>query len=378
MIPGQNMEKPGWDGPPEEENESVSLFRYVNVLLKRRWLIILGTLGLCTLAIVYAKLQTPVFEATASFLPSRAQGMSSKIDESFGVGRATNPAADAQFLIEYYSQILQSRGFLDTASSKPLPAPAGEKPLTLMESLKIKGETEAERKAIGLEAIRKKLKVVAPRAVSGRAASTVMSLSFSDSDPVIAAAAANLLLDELVLFSQNELNSKAKTNREFIENQLKETKTLLNQAETASSVFEKRNRKIATPELQIEQDRLKRNVRLQEEIYITLNKQLELAKIQEQETKDPIVVIQRAVPPRSRVSPQVRKTALIAGFLGLFLFCGIALVQDFLKRMNVEDPDMKEFLDTLQDVKGDAAKAGHILFGRKKKSKPSGSAPPVK
>lgn len=359
----------------EETEEPVSLIRYVNVLLRKRWLIILGTLGLCALAIVYAKLQTPVFEASASFLPSRSQNMSSKIDESFGVGKTANPAADAQFLIEYYSQILQSRNFIETVAAKPLLEPSASQPLTLMGTLKIQGETEAERKELGIDAIRKKLKVVAPKPVAGRTTSTVMTLTYAASDPAIAAAAANRFLDELVIFNQNELNSKAKTNREFIENQLKETKRLLSEAEAASSSFDKRNRKIVTPELQIEQDRLKRNVRLQEEIYITLNKQLELAKIQEQETKDPIVVIQRAVPPRIRVSPQVRKTALMAGFLGLFLFCGIALAQDFIKRMNVEDPDMKEFLDTLQDVKGDAAKVGHIVLGIKRKPKPKDSAP---
>jgi uncharacterized protein involved in exopolysaccharide biosynthesis len=177
-------------------------------------------------------------------------------------------------------------------------------------------------------------------------------------------------LDELVVFNQNEMNSKAKSNRDFIENQLKETQKLLSEAEKASSDFERTNRKIATPELQVEKDRLKRNVRLQEEISITLNKQLELAKIQEQETKNPLVIIQRAVPPRSRTSPNIRKLVLMAGFLGLMLFCGLALGLDFVKKVDTKNPEMKELLDTLEDVKGDVRKAGRIFFGLGRKKRP--------
>lgn len=67
--------------------------------------------------------------------------------------------------------------------------------------------------------------------------------------------------------------------------QLKDSQGMLSKAENAVAMFNSRNRKISTPDLQSEKDRLLRTVKVQEEVFITLTKQLELAKFKSKRIK---------------------------------------------------------------------------------------------
>jgi len=56
-------------------------------------------------------------------------------------------------------------------------------------------------------------------------------------------------------------------------------------------------RAMATPDLRVGEERLTRALAVQEEVFVTLTKQLELARIQEQEDQVSVQVIEPAVAP---------------------------------------------------------------------------------
>jgi len=121
--------------------------------------------------------------------------------------------------------------------------------------------------------------------------------------------------------------------------------------------------------VEVERDRLKRAVTVQEEVYITLKKQLELAKIEEQEKKPAIEVLQRAEAPLRRSGPSARKNVMLAGFVSLVLFVGLAFVLEYVSKMKREEERNREFFKYLGDIKEDFRKVGRLVRISKKKPK---------
>jgi uncharacterized protein involved in exopolysaccharide biosynthesis len=171
----------------------------------------------------------------------------------------------------------------------------------------------------------------------------------------------------LMVYNQDVRVTRSSENRVFIENQLKETQALLKTAEDEYSQFQRTNIK-TDPRLEVERDRLKRNITVQTEVYIQLRKQLELAKIEEQEKRPLIEILERAMPPQRKFKPVVKKSVIMAGFLGFFAFCGLAFVLEITKKINKDDENTKEFLRIVAGIKNDAAKVGRLVgLGKKKR-----------
>jgi uncharacterized protein involved in exopolysaccharide biosynthesis len=202
-----------------------------------------------------------------------------------------------------------------------------------------------------------------PRGAAGsQRGAQFVTVAYRASDPELTASVVNGILNEAVSFNQTARDSKALQNRQFIEKQLAETQDLLRKAEKDLADFSTRNRKIATPDVEVEADRLKRAVKAREEVYVTLARQLELAKIEEQQKKPFIEVIDTATVPFAKIGPSARKNVVLAAFLSAFFFCGLAFVLEWLKKINPDEARNKEFLGHIEGIKRDLR-----IFGKKKK-----------
>jgi len=347
------------------EPEEFHILEYVNILLRRRWLIIAGVFACVIFTGIYFKMQTPVYTASAKFLPSREADTTSRMGQIIGTGQLQS--LEGRIPADYYTVLLGSRPFLERMAKKKFSGGKLGQDIDLMTYYKIDGSTEAYRQILAVNAISQSLKVNRARATSAQV-SSVIRISYTTSDPDLSAAVVNAFLDEIILYNQDVRESKAKQNRVFIEDQLKETEALLKKAEADLAGFNARNIKIVTSDLQMEKDRLRRNVTVQEAVFIELKKQLELAKIEEQERKPSIEIIERATPPLQKSAPAVRKKVILAGFLALLLFCALAIGLEYLKKIDPDEERTRAFLDNINDIKEDIAKAGRIV-GLKKPHK---------
>jgi len=101
-------------------------------------------------------------------------------------------------------------------------------------------------------------------------------------EPQLSADVANYIAKAANNYIQDENSFEASRDRNFIEERLTVLKDELNQAENNLKEFRQENRRIAdSPELQLEQGRLLRQVEMKQQVYITLQQQLELARIDE-------------------------------------------------------------------------------------------------
>jgi len=101
-------------------------------------------------------------------------------------------------------------------------------------------------------------------------------------EPQLSADIANYIAKAANDYIQAENSFEASRDRNFIEERLIVVKNELNKAENKLKEFRQENRRLAdSPELQLEQGRLLRQVEMKQQVYITLQQQLELARIDE-------------------------------------------------------------------------------------------------
>ena len=342
-------------------DEEIHLINYLNVVLKRRWLIIIGVFFCVVFTGIYSKTRHPVFTASAKFLPSKNPEMTSRMGTLIGTsGRIET--FENNVTSEYYTEVLKSSPFLERiANKKFLSKKLGEE-VDLISYYQIEADNETERLIKATRVIGGNLEVSTARTTN------VVSLSYSSGEPELSAAIANAFVEELIKYNQDIRDTKSKQNREFIENQLEENRKLLKVAEAELADFTAKNKKIVTPDLEIELDRLKRNVKVQEEVYVMLKKQLELAKIEEQEKKPVIEILENASVPLYKSSPKTKRNVILAGFVSIVLFIGLAFVLEYVSKMNPKDEGYKEFYKHLSDIKNDFKSVTRIIGKRKKGS----------
>jgi len=328
------------------ESEEIHLIDYINVLLKRRKLIVLGVFFTVILTGIISKMMLPIYVATAKFLPSKNPDMISRMGTLIGVGGKIESFED-NVTADYYTELLKSSFILERVARKKIFSKKLGKEIDLITYYNVPAKTETER-------ILKTIKVIAGNLkVSTDKRTNVVSISYSSYEPELSAAIVNAFLEELIIYNQNIRNTKAKQNRIFIERQLEETRKLLKKAEAELAEFTAKNKKIVTPDLELEYERLKRNVKVQEEVFITLKKQLELAKIEEEEKKPVIEIIENATVPLTKSKPKTKLNIIISGLLSIFIFTFIAFFLEFFSKTNRDDKRYKEFYKYLNDVKND-------------------------
>lgn len=335
--------------PPEmvDEGEPFRLLPIVNALLRRRWTVGAWTVAFTGVAVAWVLLAAPTWTTTAKFLPSKASAISNRMTAIAGSASAGMPEDDAGSS-DYYVTLVQSPEFLAGVAEGTF-SKTGAAPRSLIEHFGIEGGDEASRLQRAAATLQGQVSITAARA-SAPGAPRVITLQVTAERPDLAAEIAQAILGKIDQHNATARVNRAKRNREFVEEQATKAKDELDAAADALAGFEAKNRRAEAPRLRAEQERLARQVRVLEEVYVTLTKQLELAKVEEEESRPSIEVIQRPEPPLVRTSPRRTQTVMVATAIGLFVGCIWALVSERLRRGDPDDPDAIEFRNHLQDL----------------------------
>jgi hypothetical protein len=136
-------------------------------------------------------------------------------------------------------------------------------------------------------------------------------------EPAIAADMANAVYLSIVDFTLEIHSKQARLNREFIEGRQFGVKVQLTVDEDALKVFRERNRSIMeSPQLQLEIERLMREVEIQTQVYITLQQQYELARIEEVNETPSVVILDEGKPAVGKDSPKRKAIVIIFMVIG--------------------------------------------------------------
>lgn len=318
---------------------SLRLLPTVNLLLRRRRTVLGCTAAFVAVAVVSVLLVAPAWTSTAKFQPVAGRGVVDRME--------TASSEDETTSADYYVALIQSPSFLADVAARSVQLPDGAA-RTIAE---LSGQGDAagpdglQRAA---DALSKSITVSASRGVGS--APRIVTLTATAGSPQLAAQVANAILDQVNRHNASVRKSKSTETRIFVEGQLGGCKTELDAAAAALAQFETRNRRTDAPRIAAQLEQLRRDVRVAEERYLTLARQLELVRIEEQENVASISVIQVPEPPISRSSPRRTQTVVIAAVLGLLAGCAWALISERLRGMPSDDPEAAEFRGHLRSL----------------------------
>jgi uncharacterized protein involved in exopolysaccharide biosynthesis len=299
----------------DRELASVSLSaRDYGRILKRDGLkvVLIGLLG-GVLGYFASYLIPPAYKASATLIPMSSKDRFGSLGalgidlQSLGIGTDGSDLSPAM-----YPEIAESRAVLSEVLSDAYYVTPGSQRIRYIEWVRPNGEGR-----IRYESAMRSAREAVSTSIDRR--SGTMTISVRDRDPGVAAQVANSVAEGLQHFVVTALATQAGQKRKFIESRLPEIRQDLSAAEGALASFREQNLRIGnSPRLALEEARLSRAVREQEEIYLTVSREYELTKIQENRDVPLLAMLDSAVPPIRKFWPPRSLFAL----LGLALTAG--------------------------------------------------------
>ncbi len=242
-------------------------------------------------------------------------GVTRQLGINFGGG-----APDQSIL---YESILQSRQFLIRVINRSFENENG-KTVVLRDYL----DPEGTGDAVGIQNAFEIFLVNSLR-VKYKPETGMTSISVILQDPAMVAAVANGIVEEIEKYTHEMLSSGSSDWAGFIEERLEEVGASLEASEIALESFREKNRVTNhSPVLLLQLGRLKREVELQQQLFITLKQQYEMARIEAQKDIAKISVLDEAVVPIRRFRPRRSLYMAFALFFGFFIGLAQALVRN--------------------------------------------------
>src|SRR2546421_6869945 len=251
----------------------------------------------------------PTYASSASFvpearsqarLPASLSGIASQLGVNIGGEASRSPS--------FYADLLRSREILGAALAARVPNPQGAgDSITVSDLYKIEAPTPELWLEEGVRTLRNHISVAVVQRTD------VVQMEVAARNPTAARDVARILLLQLDAFNLDTRQNIARNRRQFIEGRVAAASRDLDSAEDALRRFYERNRQIqSSPQLRFEEQRLTRQVSVQQELYLTLRREYETARIEEVNTTPVITVIDDPQVPVRRIRHKRTITFFVA------------------------------------------------------------------
>ena len=305
----------------------MELMDYIRVILKRRRLILFGTLACVLGAWGFAPHTPRVFKSEAVILvrgPEKGEPAGAPLTSDLADILKSDEIIKNVAVAEYFEVIGK-----DTLR------------VSLQDFWRTSGFAETSALLSGAVAI----------SVRG----DLVTVGAETRSPHVSAQIANAYLDEIVRYSRLSRRTRAGEQLDFAGQRLQEVKAELEATENRYAVFLKRNQDQGLlPEIALGRDRFQRDIGAKTELYSTLLKQYEALRIETKKEAIVVEVIHRATPAFALAGKQRKNAALAAG-VGLMVAVFLAFFLEYLEKQNVR-------VGTLDILKG---LAGTLAVWRK-------------
>ena len=322
----------------------LSVLAAVNVLLRRRVLVLGVTACVAVALLVVALLLPRTYTSSASFMPQanrNVAGTGGGIAAQLGLSMLSTDATQSP---SFYVDLLKSRGILDSTVSTRfrVQTDSGKVDATLIDLLRAKGNTPALRRD---DAVRRLSRLVQADASPK---TSVVTLKVRARDPELARQVADRVLALVSNFNLRRRKSQASEERRFAEQRLNEVGQELRVAEDRLQMFLQRNRAYGnSPELSFAMDRLQREVTMRQQVYTSVAQAHEQARMDEVRDTPVFTVIEQPDIPARPDSRGAIKWTVIGLVLGLGLGVALAFVREMMSRANAEAGSDVEQFNTL-------------------------------
>jgi tyrosine-protein kinase Etk/Wzc len=346
--------EPARGAPPEAE---ISVFELLTPLV-RRWKLVAATALACTLAAaLFLLLQPKVYTATTSFTPenSASSGLMSSLvglaglAGQLGVGSSSSNSVSPDFFVRLVHSDEVLRPTLLTEFARD--STSRREPLLAL--LQVEGETREERIQNGTLVLEKLTEASTDKGTG------IVTLEVTLPSPHLAAEVANHMVRLLNRFNLESRQSQSREQRRFSGERLAVAEQELRTAEKAQLAFLQRNRQYRdSPMLEFEYNRLNREVMLRQEVYQTLTKAYEEARIAEVRDTPVLTVIDSAIAPVYASGPRRVLGSLVALIFGTALGVVLAyLAAARARARRAPTPDYLAFREAWEEARQASSRA---------------------
>jgi tyrosine-protein kinase Etk/Wzc len=340
--------EPARSAPPEAE---ISIFELMTPLV-RRWRLIVATAVVCGLvAAVFLLLQPRTYRAITTFTPenSGTSGLMSSlaglagIAGQLGLGSSSSNSVSPDFFVK----LIHSEEVLRPTLLTEFALDSASRPQPLLALLKIRGRSPEEQLQRGVLVLRKRTEANTDKSTG------IVTLRVMLQSPQLASNVANHMVRLLNRFNLETRQSQSREQRRFSGERLAEAEKELRAAEQAQLAFLQRNRQyLDSPLLAYEHNRLNREVMLRQEVYQTLTKAYEEARIAEVRDTPVLTVIDSAVAPVHPSGPRRVLGTTVALIFGAALGILLAyLAAARARARRAPTPDYLEFRAALEEAR---------------------------
>jgi uncharacterized protein involved in exopolysaccharide biosynthesis len=290
---------------PESRDYNLSLLGLLVVWLSHWRALVTLPLIAAVVALGVSFLVRPQYHARGQFVPesrstaglgANLSGLASQLGVSVAGGEPTQSP-------QFYADLVKTRPVLTAVLLRRYPqdTAVGEmgSSKTLLDWLVSVDHDERRRIERGIRRLSDRTAVDVDRRTN------VVTLGVEMPSPSLAAAVVTQYLDYLNEFNLRYRQSQARARREFDERQVGEAEKTLTALEDTLRNFYERNRQWeSSPKLRFEENRLRRRVDVQQELFLSLRRELESARIAEVNDTPVLTVIEPPVAPARKTSPQ--------------------------------------------------------------------------
>jgi len=347
----------------DEETRPLELF---NLLLRRRRLVVTLPLAVALLAAVASLVVSPTYTAITTFVPEVSQAARvpaglAGLAGQFGIALGGEASQSPQF----YADLIESRELMERVlrARYPRSSEEGVSPdsATLLEILDQGGDNSADSLYKGVKKLTKLVSTSVDRKTD------VVELDVDAHDRVLAALVASRFLAYLNDFNAKTRQSQAGERRKFTEDRLAQAEADLRRAEEELKVFYQRNRSWQqAPQLVFEEGRLRRQVDVRQEVYLTLRREYETARIDEANDTPVLTVIDPPVPPARKSKPKRLVWVVVAAVLGGMVSVTWVFATNHVRRLQLEnDSTYRDFRVLVSEIHQDLRQIGSRIWKRR-------------
>jgi len=319
--------------------DSAGLVFLANVVLKHARLIAVTAASVALLTAALVMVLPRRYTAEGSFVVDqrrqvRLPGELTGLAAMFGLALPTDAPESPQF----YAELLRSREVTDGVLLSRF-ASQGDS-ARLVSLLGVRGKSLADSLYLG----RKRIAKLFDARVDQRTG--MVHIAFTSRKPQLAADVVNRYFQLLNAYNLETRQSRARRRREFVESRVAAANAELRVAEERLKSFVERSHLWQqSPELQLQYERLGREVQAAQEVYLTLKRQYEEARVEEVNDTPVFTVVDSAVTPVRHSRPRRGLSVILALVLGTGLGVAGAFLSEYLARLRREGSDELEELE---------------------------------
>lgn len=317
----------------ESDAQPLTLALWAAGVIERWRTVILTAVVTVALAVAAALILPPAYRVTVSFATnssssSKLSGLTGSsalagLAGSLGMPSLSEPSESPAF----YTELLQSRELLTRLLQTRFPDPRTANPADsarLVDIMKLRSTEPKRRLELGVKQLRKDIRT------ESDIKTNVTKVTVSNRYPELVAAEANTSLALVNSFNIEQRASRARSKRIYLENRLSEARRDLEIAQGRYRDFLASNRQWRqSPMLSSDEETLRRAEDVATDLYLSLEKQYESARLDEFNDAALITVVDSAVAPQRPDWPRyviLIPAALIGGAILGVIIAGVATV----------------------------------------------------